>query len=179
MARASTAAANRAVDRAVTDHVVWHDSSRAHVLRRGRTRLHELPCRPAPDEVRAVVVDAFEPVAFDFGGVIVAEGDEADAFYVIVSGSARVVSRADASEEVSLHVLRQGDYFGEIGLLADSTRIATVRAREPVEAFRLERGVFRALVNRIRPYATPLRGSGDTHGHQLPASPLRLRVTTA
>ena len=39
-----------------------------------------------PAEVRAVVVDAFEPVV-DFGGVIVAEGAEADAFWVIASGS--------------------------------------------------------------------------------------------
>ena len=42
----------------------------------------------------------------------------------------------------------RGDYFGEIGVLEDSTRVATVRAREPVEALKLERGVFRALVNR-------------------------------
>ncbi len=125
--------------------------------------LHELPVfGRLPAEVRAVVVDAFEPVAFDFGGVIVAEGDEADAFYVIVSGSARVVGHAEASEEVSLHVLRQGDYFGEIGLLADSTRIATVRAREPVEAFRLERGVFRALVNRYPAVRDTFAGIGRT-----------------
>ena len=111
--------------------------------------LHDLPAlRSLPDDVRAIVLDAFEPIAYDFGGVIVAEGDAADAFYVIASGSARVVTHADGGEEVSLDVLRRGDYFGEIGVLEDSTRVATVRAREPVEALKLERGVFRALVNR-------------------------------
>jgi ATP-binding cassette subfamily B protein len=98
--------------------------------------------------VRAVVVESFEHVTYEFGGVILSEGDVADAFFVIASGSARVVKESESGNEVSLHVLRQGDYFGEIGLLDESTRVATVRAREPVEAFRLEGGVFRALVRR-------------------------------
>ncbi len=111
--------------------------------------LHELPgLHRLPEDVRAVVVEAFELVSYEFGAVIVEEGDEADAFYVIATGSARVVKRGESGDEVSLHILRAGDFFGEIGLLDDSTRVATVRAREPVDAFRLERGVFRALVSR-------------------------------
>ncbi len=112
--------------------------------------LENLPgLRSLPSEVRAVVVDAFEPVSYGFASVIVCEDEEADAFYVIVSGTARVVKRSEEGEEVSLHVLRSGDYFGEIGLLEASTRIATVRAREPVEAMRLDRSVFLALVHQF------------------------------
>ena len=105
--------------------------------------------RSLPSDARAVVIDSFEPVSYGFASVIVSEGDEADAFYVILSGSARVVKRAEAGDEVSLHVLHSGDYFGEIGLLEESTRIATVRAREPVETMRLDRSVFLALVRRF------------------------------
>ena len=105
--------------------------------------------RELPDDVRAVVSESFEPVSYGFASVIVSEGAEADAFYVIVSGSARVVKRSETGDEVSLHVLRSGDYFGEIGLLGESTRVATVRAREPVEALRLDRSVFLALVRRF------------------------------
>jgi HlyB family type I secretion system ABC transporter len=125
-------------------------SSSEHVLSEESLRvLRELSAlRSLPADVGAVVVDAFEPVMYEFGEVIVSEGQEADAFYVIASGSARVITIGDGGEEVSLHVLRQGDYFGEIGLLEETTRIATVRAREPAEAFRLERSVFNALVNR-------------------------------
>ena len=112
--------------------------------------LENLPgLRSLPSAVRAVVVDAFEPVSYGFASVIVCEDEEADAFYVIVSGTARVVKRSEEGEEVSLHVLRSGDYFGEIGLLEESTRIATVRAREPVEAMRLDRSVFLALVRQF------------------------------
>src|SRR5207244_1087478 len=49
---------------------------------------------------------------------------------------------------VPLNLLRRGDSFGEMGLLDESTRIATVRASGPVEALRLDRGVFRALTRR-------------------------------
>ena len=80
--------------------------------------LDELPAfRAMPEDVRRLVADAFEPVAYDFGNVIVREGDEADAFYVLVSGTARVVKHAGGADEVSLNVLRRGDSFGEIGLL--------------------------------------------------------------
>jgi ATP-binding cassette subfamily B protein len=111
--------------------------------------LSELPAFTSmPEEVRRLVSEAFEPVAYDFGGVIVQEGDDADAFYVLVSGTARVVKNAGTAEEVPLSVLHRGDSFGEMGLLAESTRVATVRASGPVEALRLDRGVFRALTRR-------------------------------
>ena len=111
--------------------------------------LDELPGFQAmPEDVRRLVVDAFELVSYDFGNVIVREGDDADAFYVLVSGTARVVKNAGTAEEVPLNLLRRGDSFGEIGLLDESTRVATVRASGPVQTLRLDRGVFRALTRR-------------------------------
>jgi ATP-binding cassette subfamily B protein len=111
--------------------------------------LSELPAFTSmPEEVRRLVSEAFEPVAYEFGGVIVQEGDDADAFYVLVSGTARVVKNAGTAEEVPLSVLHRGDSFGEMGLLSESTRVATVRASGPVETLRLDRGVFRALTRR-------------------------------
>jgi ATP-binding cassette subfamily B protein len=51
---------------------------------------------------------------------------------------------------VALNVLHGGDTFGEMALIADTTRIATVRARSRVEALRLDRHVFSALT-RLHP----------------------------
>jgi HlyB family type I secretion system ABC transporter len=111
--------------------------------------LDELPAfRAMPEDVRRLVADACELVAYDFGNVIVHEGDDADAFYILVSGTARVVKHAGGADEVSLNLLRRGDSFGEIGLLHESSRVATVRASGPVRALRLDRGVFRALTRR-------------------------------
>ena len=114
-----------------------------------RSVLDDLPgFRAMPTEVRSLVNDAFEPVSYDFGSVIVREGDDADAFYVLVSGTARVVKQAEQGTEVPLNLLRRGDSFGEMGLVGDSTRMATVRASAPVEALRLDKDVFQALTRR-------------------------------
>jgi ATP-binding cassette subfamily B protein len=99
-----------------------------------------------PASARALVVDSFVPVSFTFGDTIVKEGDPADAFYVLVSGRARIVRRTEQGEEISLSTLRAGDSFGEMGLLEHSTRTATVRASSDVSALRLDKSVFESLL---------------------------------
>jgi ABC-type bacteriocin/lantibiotic exporter with double-glycine peptidase domain/CRP-like cAMP-binding protein len=98
-----------------------------------------------PEQVRTLVAASFEPVSFPFGAVIVREGDDADAFYVLAAGSARVLKRGEHGEEVPLNVLHRGDSFGEMGLLERTERVATVRASSAVQALRLDRSVFAAL----------------------------------
>jgi HlyB family type I secretion system ABC transporter len=98
-----------------------------------------------PDEVRTLVAESFEQVAYPFGAVIVREGDEADAFFVLAAGSARVVKLGEHGDEVPLNVLRRGDSFGEMALLGETVRTATVRASSPVQALRLGKSVFAAL----------------------------------
>ncbi|HET8664881.1 MAG TPA: MFS transporter [Nocardioides sp.] len=81
---------------------------------------------------------ALDRVEFAAGDLIVREGDESDRFYVIESGRVQVTA-ADG------HVLREegpGDYFGEIGLLRDVPRTATITALEPTALLALEREEF-------------------------------------
>ncbi len=112
-----------------------------------RERLEELPIlRYLPAQARAIVLDSFVPETFSFGDVIVAEGDPASAFYVLVSGRARIVKKTDTGEEIPLNTLRPGESFGEIGLLEHTTRTATVRASGDVSTLRLDKSVFEALV---------------------------------
>jgi HlyB family type I secretion system ABC transporter len=112
-----------------------------------RTLLHELPMLTfLPPDARELVVDSFVQESFPFGTPIVREGEEADAFYVLFSGRARVVKAGEGGEEIALHVLRPGDSFGEMALLERTKRAATVRASSDVEVFRLDRSVFHALV---------------------------------
>jgi ATP-binding cassette subfamily B protein len=98
-----------------------------------------------PAEVRRLVAASFESVSYPFGAVIVEEGQEADALYVIVSGRARALRQGLGGEEVSLGILGPGDVFGESALLEGRVRGATIRARSPVEALRLPAVVFQAL----------------------------------
>ncbi|HYK40967.1 MAG TPA: cyclic nucleotide-binding domain-containing protein, partial [Thermoanaerobaculia bacterium] len=74
--------------------------------RDARAALHELPLLAfLPPDVRDLVVDSFVPESFEFGSAIVREGEEADAFYVLVSGRARVIKTGRGGEEISLNVL--------------------------------------------------------------------------
>ena len=118
--------------------------------------LDDLPIlRFLPDDARALVVRQFVAVSFPFGGVIVSEGDAADGWYVLVSGRARVIKRADNGDEIPLNILRAGDSFGEVELLDGARRPATVRASSDVLALRLDRSAFDGLLERtpdIRTY---------------------------
>ena len=101
-----------------------------------------------PGEVRTLVDASFTRVRFDFGDTIVAEGDDADAVYVLLAGTARAVKAGDHGQEVPLSLMGPGDAFGERALIDSAgRRTATVRASSPVEALKLDKGVFRALVN--------------------------------
>ncbi|MFF6984299.1 peptidase domain-containing ABC transporter [Streptomyces sp. NPDC008343] len=97
-------------------------------------------------EVRELVENSFAHVQFQFGAVIVREGDPADTYWVLAEGTARAVKRGEHGEEVPLNTLGPGDSFGEISLLENTTRTATIRASGEVSALRLDRSVFAALV---------------------------------
>jgi ATP-binding cassette subfamily B protein len=102
--------------------------------------------RFVPPDVKQLVVSSFESRSFAFGEAIVREGEPADAFYILVSGRARVVKQGVNGQEVSLNVLVPGDSFGERALLDKTTRMATVRTSSEAHALRLDRAVFHALV---------------------------------
>lgn len=78
------------------------------------------------------------------GTVIIAEGDHADALYVLTSGQADVSAAGEAGT-VPLHLrtLGPGSYLGEIGLLADVPRTATVTAQTPATLLRISDTGFR------------------------------------
>ena len=82
------------------------------------------------------------------GTSVVQEGEPADAFYVIRHGTLAVMTRAPSEESPTLVThLRDGDYFGEIGLLEHIPRTATVRAESDAELLRIKGDDFIAAVN--------------------------------
>lgn len=81
------------------------------------------------------------PLRLEPGTVIVREGDEGDRFYIVVEGTLSV-----SQEGAELPDLRTGDYFGEIALLRDIARTATVTATTPTVLYALDRDEFLAAV---------------------------------
>ncbi len=95
--------------------------------------------------------DAIEPLLqeehYDFGDVIVKQGDPADSFYVLTTGRARAVKIKPDGEEIPLGVLKPGDAFGEAALADGGTRNATVRCSTALDVLRIDRDDFLQLVS--------------------------------
>lgn len=89
--------------------------------------------------------------------VIVREGDTGLGLYVIVSGSVEVYKEPPAAEGPTvLRVLVAGDFFGEMALLDDYPRSATVRARDWTECLTLTKWHFLAELEQHPEMALPL-----------------------
>lgn len=96
---------------------------------------------------------------------IISAGDPTDALYIVISGRLKVMMSDDEGREVILAILGQGEFFGEMGLIDEAPRSATVIAIEPcelltinkldfkkclVENFEIGVGVMKGLVKRLR-----------------------------
>jgi CRP-like cAMP-binding protein/Zn-dependent protease len=75
------------------------------------------------------------------------QGDRPTAFYVVRRGVLEVVEEdPDTGEERSIRTLGRGDSFGELGLVSNAARAATVRAVREAEVFEFDRGTFDRLL---------------------------------
>jgi len=80
------------------------------------------------------------------GEVIIGQGDIGDKLYLIVQGQVEVLAADTGGRQRLLAVLWAGDHFGEMALLYDMPRTATVRARTPVQLYSLSKEDFNALL---------------------------------
>ena len=94
----------------------------------------------APPELERLAA-SLVPVEVAPLAVVCAEGEVGDRFYLVDSG--RAVVEVDGAERAELG---PGEFFGEIALLRDVPRTATVRALEPLRLYALDRDVFLPVV---------------------------------
>ena len=96
---------------------------------------------------------------------IMAGGDPTDSLYIVLSGRLKVMMSDSEGKEVILSILGPGEFFGEMGLIDDEPRSATVITIEPCELlsiakrdfkkalaenFDMTMAVMRGLVKRLR-----------------------------
>jgi CRP-like cAMP-binding protein len=95
-----------------------------------------------------------------------APGDPAEDFYVI-EWDRFDVFRTDADGTHRVRALAQGDWFGEVGLIHNAPRNATVRARWPSTVWRIDGAQLLAAVNGAPAMSARLREAARHPGEQL------------
>ena len=92
--------------------------------------------------------------SFPKGEVIIRQGDEGDKFYIIKEGEAIVFTRETGKDPVS--TLKTGEFFGEIALLKDVPRSATVTAAQDTQTYVLSKPDFLAATDKSDPFKKQL-----------------------
>ena len=87
------------------------------------------------------VAQLSEEESFDVGDTLVEEGKDSGGFYVLIEGRAEVIRGGDRVAE-----LGAGDVLGELALLLQTSRTATVRAAAPVHTLRVDPRRFRSML---------------------------------
>jgi CRP-like cAMP-binding protein len=117
--------------------------------------------RPALPKLSAdlllVMAAAGRTERYPAGGLVFREGTAPEGFYLIVSGEVDVSRRDGRGMGWLIAKLGPGDYFGEIGLLSEDRRMATVRATRDLEVVVLDRDQFNRIVSISEPTAVQLQ----------------------
>ena len=118
-----------------------------------------------PDDQLRTLVTVVTRRSAPRSSVIMAAGDPIDSLYIVISGRLKVMMGDSEGKEVILSLIGPGEFFGEMGLIDDSPRSASVVAIEPCELlsvtkrdfrkclqenFEMAQTVMRGLVRRLR-----------------------------
>jgi MFS family permease len=96
---------------------------------------------PLPQQTQESLAQVLRPVRLAAGEELFRQGDVGDRFYIVADGEVEIVIDGNVVRETG-----PGGYFGEISLLRDVPRTATVRSKGDVELFALDRDDFIAAV---------------------------------
>lgn len=83
------------------------------------------------NEALETLAEKAKSVKYPRQATVIMEGDESSSLFIMLSGKVRVYSSDDKSKEVTLLIQEPGTYFGEIALLTDEPRSASVVTLEP------------------------------------------------
>lgn len=84
--------------------------------------------------------------SFPKGRTIVSEGEPSQSMYILLAGRAKVQRSDSEGKEVILAVLGSGEFFGEMSLIDDSPRSASVITLEPCEFMAVSKDAFKAML---------------------------------
>ena len=79
--------------------------------------------------------------------ILINEGDETDSLYVVLEGEVKVYASDESGKEVILNILGPGEYFGELSLVDDQPRSASVMTLKPTTAMIISKQNFKQCLS--------------------------------
>ncbi|CAO3678327.1 unnamed protein product [Umbelopsis vinacea] len=138
-----------ALDRVTFRSILMENTSRKR--RMYESFLEEVPLlRSLESYERHKIADALESTYFEDGEEVVKEGDVGDNFYIVESGKAIAYKIAEDGSKQEVYRYEKGGYFGELALLNDSPRAATVVAVGRLKCATLGKKAFTRLLGPVR-----------------------------
>ena len=80
--------------------------------------------------------------------ILINEGDQTDSLYVILDGEVKVYASDETGKEIILNILRPGEYFGELALVDDAPRSASVMTLSAVKVMMISKADFKTCLTR-------------------------------
>jgi cAMP-dependent protein kinase regulator len=117
-----------------------------------KTRIHERLSKSfmfsvLEEHEKNIVIDAMDEKEFQEGEVVIRQGEEGNELYVVDSGKLECTKVFEgASEARSLKVYHSGEAFGELALLYNAPRAATITCKTLCKLWVLDRGTFNYIV---------------------------------
>lgn len=131
------------LDRESFNHIVKEAAARKRDLYEDFLKRVDLLKDMDPYE-RTKVADALKTVTCEKEQIVITEGEAGNTFYIVEEGEAEAVK----NEEIVLSY-KAGDYFGELALIKDQPRAATIRAKTDLKLVALDRRSFKRLLGPV------------------------------
>lgn len=132
----------------------------------------------SPAEVQEIIINS-QIKSYPAGVVLCKEDAVEHTFYMILEGEFEVTKTINNSEERLLKTLNAGDFFGEMALIHNAPRAATVRSRTPVIVLELDKAGFDRVLKHSPSVATAMVAEISNRlraNDQLAIEDLRLRA---
>ncbi|KAI8636968.1 cAMP dependent protein kinase regulatory subunit [Parasitella parasitica] len=137
-----------ALDRVTFRTILMENTSRKRKMY--ESFLEEVPLFKSLESYeRHKIADALESVYFNDGDHVILQGDVGDQFYLIESGVAVFYKVDKNGDQQEVNQFERGAYFGELALLNDSPRAATVFAKGRLKCATLSKKAFTRLLGSV------------------------------
>ena len=117
-----------------------------------------------------------ERMTFNAGQELFHQGDQGDAMYVILGGIADVLIDNDKGGQIAVAEMKKNNFVGDMAILGDVPRTATIKARESLTTLRISKDMFYRLVAEVPQMAIEVMRE---LAHRLEDTNKKLREATA